>query len=201
MEMDAIAAANTAVFAMSIASCIAMLVAGMEKGRALLALPASHDLSQGFLMHVHHDADLSNPSKALATNSITIGAQDQKWPLLRHTHATGMLGGALQGMGLVISSGMAVCILHALLTYLPLCFTIGKHSMNYTDMSSCATQSRSVMTAHADIQCCNLLSAAEWAVLFCFYILKPLMVQVRRWWWPRRPLCCFGMSVCWQYHF
>ena len=42
MEMDAVAAANTAIFAMSIASCIAMLVAGMEKGRALLALPASH---------------------------------------------------------------------------------------------------------------------------------------------------------------
>ena len=32
MEMDAIAVANTAVFAMSIAACIAMLVAGIEQG-------------------------------------------------------------------------------------------------------------------------------------------------------------------------
>ena len=32
MEMDAIAAANTAVFAMSVVACIAMLVAGMERG-------------------------------------------------------------------------------------------------------------------------------------------------------------------------
>ncbi|CAK0785366.1 hypothetical protein CVIRNUC_008574 [Coccomyxa viridis] len=69
MEMDAIAAANTAVFAMSVVACIAMLVAGMERG---------------------------------------------------------VLGGALQGIGLVASSGMAVCILHALLTCLPLCFTIGE---------------------------------------------------------------------------
>ena len=150
MEMDAIAAANTAVFAMSVAACIAMLVAGMERGRALLALPASHDSCQGCLVHVHHGTDIAHPSKALATDAMTIGVQRQKWPLLRHTHATGVLGGALQGIGLVASSGMAVCILHALLTCLPLCFTIGERSLCPYAMPSGWTQKRFELTAHVN---------------------------------------------------
>ena len=59
-------------------------------------------------------------------------------------HATGILGGTLQGIGLILSSGMAVCILHALLTYLPLCFTVGERSSTDCDMPSCATQTTSM---------------------------------------------------------
>ena len=37
----------------------------------------------------------------------------------------GSLEGALQGTGLLVSAGASAYILHALLSYLPLCFTIG----------------------------------------------------------------------------
>ena len=37
----------------------------------------------------------------------------------------GGLDGGLQGAGLLLSAGASVYILHALLSYLPLCFTIG----------------------------------------------------------------------------
>jgi len=40
-------------------------------------------------------------------------------------HAGGLDGG-LQGAGLLLSAGASVYILHALLSYLPLCFTIGE---------------------------------------------------------------------------
>ena len=50
--MDAIAAANTLVFALSVAACIAMLVAGLEEGDTLRALLATNALYQGgYIQH------------------------------------------------------------------------------------------------------------------------------------------------------
>ena len=49
----------------------------------------------------------------------------------------GALEGVLQAIGLVLSSASAVYFLHVLLSYLPLCFTVGGHLRRTPRMQNC----------------------------------------------------------------
>ena len=80
MGMDAIAAANIAVFTITVAVWIAMLGAGVEQGCALCALPGTCHLYQGLLINVQHCSDLLHPTKALALSVTTIACLERREP-------------------------------------------------------------------------------------------------------------------------